>query len=82
MSASLPVIAYDCIAGPSDLITNNVDGFLIPLNDELRFAEKLQYLVDNQAIREEFGQKGKKNMVQFELEYICKQYEQFIIFNQ
>lgn len=82
MSASLPVIAYDCIAGPSDLITNNVNGFLIPLDDECLFAEKLQYLIDNQTKREEFGQKGKKNIVQFELEYICKQYEEFIIFNQ
>ena len=31
MSARLPVIAFDCIAGPSEMIKDNENGFLIPL---------------------------------------------------
>lgn len=81
MSASLPVVAYDCIAGPSDLVKNNENGFLIPLDDEKLFAEKLQYLIDNQSAREEFGKNAKINMSQYELDYICKKYEEFIILN-
>lgn len=81
MSAGLPVVAFDCIAGPSDLINDSQNGFLIPLTLENKFADKLQYLIDNQSIREEFGEKAKKNMAQFELNYICKKYEDFIIFN-
>lgn len=81
MLAGLPVVAFDCIAGPSDLINDSQNGFLIPLTLENKFADKLQYLIDNQSIREEFGEKAKKNMAQFELNYICKKYEDFIIFN-
>lgn len=81
MSAGLPVVAFDCVAGPSDLIINNVNGYLIPLNDEELFVQKLQYLIDNQSIREEFGKKAKNNITQFELNYICRQYEEFIISN-
>lgn len=81
MSASLPVIAFDCIAGPSDLINDSQNGFLIPIGNDDLFGAKLQYLIDNQVIREEFGKNAKKNMAQFELDYICKQYEDFIIFN-
>lgn len=79
MSAGLPVVAFDCVAGPSDLITHNENGYLIPLNDEDLFVQKLQYLIDNQSIREELGKKAKNNMAQFELNYICNQYEEFII---
>ena len=82
MSASLPVVAYDCVAGPSDLINNGENGFLIPMDDEKLFVAKLQYLIDNHSVREEFGKNAKKNIAQFELNYICKQFEDFIIFNQ
>ncbi|MGV9003528.1 glycosyltransferase [Flavobacterium sp.] len=82
MSASLPVVAYDCVAGPSDLINNDENGFLIPMDDENLFVTKLQYLIENQNVREEFGKKGKNSIAQFELDYICKQFEDFIIFNQ
>jgi GalNAc-alpha-(1->4)-GalNAc-alpha-(1->3)-diNAcBac-PP-undecaprenol alpha-1,4-N-acetyl-D-galactosaminyltransferase len=81
MSAGLPVIAFDCVAGPSDLITNDTNGYLIPLNNEELFVQKLKYLIDNQSKREDFGKNAKNSMAQFELNYICKQYEEFIIYN-
>jgi glycosyltransferase involved in cell wall biosynthesis len=81
MSARLPVVAFDCVAGPSDLIINGENGFLIPLNDGQLFTEKLQYLIDNQSVREKYSKNAKTNMAQYELKYICKQYESFIIDN-
>ena len=30
MSVGLPVVAYDCPTGPSDIITDGVDGHVIP----------------------------------------------------
>jgi GalNAc-alpha-(1->4)-GalNAc-alpha-(1->3)-diNAcBac-PP-undecaprenol alpha-1,4-N-acetyl-D-galactosaminyltransferase len=82
MSSGLPVVAFDCVAGPSDLIINGENGFLIPMDDEDLFVERLQYLIDKQKIREEFGVNAKKNMAQFELNYICKRFEDFIMFNK
>ena len=81
MSAGLPVVAFDCVAGPSDLITNDTNGYLIPLNNEELFVQKLKYLIDNQSTIEDFGKNAKNSMAQFELNYICKQYEEFIIYN-
>jgi GalNAc-alpha-(1->4)-GalNAc-alpha-(1->3)-diNAcBac-PP-undecaprenol alpha-1,4-N-acetyl-D-galactosaminyltransferase len=79
MSAGLPVIAFDCVAGPSDLINDNDNGFLIPLNDDDLFVEKLQYLIDNVDQRRVFGERAKKSIQQFKLNYICKQFEDFIL---
>jgi GalNAc-alpha-(1->4)-GalNAc-alpha-(1->3)-diNAcBac-PP-undecaprenol alpha-1,4-N-acetyl-D-galactosaminyltransferase len=78
MSAGLPVVSYDCIAGPSDLITDNENGFLIPLNDDNLFVEKLQYLINNPTERILLGERAKKSIQQFELNYICEQFEEFV----
>ncbi len=40
MSAGLPVIAFDCVAGPSEMIKDNHNGFLIPLFDYKHFLRK------------------------------------------
>ena len=36
-----PVISYDCISGPSEIIKENINGFLIPLYDIETFTNKL-----------------------------------------
>lgn len=56
MRAGLPVVGYDCVAGPSEMIDNGKNGFLIPLFDDRLFVEKLQYLAEHKDNRELMGQ--------------------------
>jgi glycosyltransferase involved in cell wall biosynthesis len=70
MSAGLPVVAFDCVAGPSELVDNNKTGFLIPLFDFELFKEKLELLMDDELTRERFGQQAKKNIQSFSVEKI------------
>lgn len=81
MSAGLPVVAFDCIAGPSDLITDGDNGFLIPMGDQELFVQKLQFLIDNPQQIVNLGNNSKTNIIPFELNYICSQFENFIIPN-
>lgn len=81
MSAGLPIVAFDCIAGPSDLITDGENGFLIPMNHQELFAQKLQFLIDNPEQMVNFGNNSKRNIIPFELNYICAQFENFIVYN-
>lgn len=81
MSAGLPVVAFDCIAGPSDLITDGNNGFLIPMGNQELFAQKLQFLIDNPEQIVNLGNNSKRNIIPFELNYICSQFEKFIIPN-
>jgi GalNAc-alpha-(1->4)-GalNAc-alpha-(1->3)-diNAcBac-PP-undecaprenol alpha-1,4-N-acetyl-D-galactosaminyltransferase len=82
MSAGLPIVAYDCIAGPSDLVTNEQNGYLIPLQDEHMFLEKLQLLVNQEELRVKQGIKSKELIRAFELEMICRQYDRFLVDNK
>ena len=80
-SAGLPVIAFDCIAGPADLITNNQNGFLVPLFDYNQFEEKLGYLMNDNQLRESMGYNAQKSVKQFEADKIAEQFYQFILKN-
>lgn len=74
MSAGMAVIAYDCIAGPSDLIDDGVNGYLVPENESGLFAEKLHNLIDNQSICAKFGHKAKDKMKTFDASHICEKF--------
>jgi len=82
MSAGLPVIAYDCIAGPGDMIENSRNGFLTPLFDDDFYLEKLQYLITNEEERESMGVYAKHSIKKFDANRICDNYFQFLTENQ
>lgn len=64
-SAGLPVVAFDCIAGPSDMIQDGQNGFLVPLFNYALFAERLAALMDDAALREQLGQAAQQSIRTF-----------------
>lgn len=58
MSCGLPVIAFDCPYGPTDIITDGIDGFLIPQGDTKAFANKICNLIENPELRKKMGAAG------------------------
>ena len=56
MSCGLPVIAYDCPYGPHDLIQDSQNGFLVPMNNQQAFAERLSSLISDFSLRQQMGQ--------------------------
>lgn len=51
MSHGLAPIAFDCESGPSEIITDNKDGLLIPQDDIVALAAAMQSLADDDATR-------------------------------
>lgn len=74
MSMGLPIVAFDCVAGPSDLITDNETGFLIKLLDLETFSEKLLTLMHDANKREEMGRKGKVFIEKYASNVITEKY--------
>lgn len=66
MACGIPVIAFDCPTGPSAIITNEEDGFLIPNEDIDHLAERILYLIDNKNVREIMGKRARENVMRFE----------------
>ena len=79
MSAGLPVVAFDCVAGPSEMITDNENGFLIPLFDYNLFEQKLTLLMSNDLLRERMGEKAKESIEAFDVQSIGDKFYNFIL---
>lgn len=79
MSAGLPVVAFDCIAGPSEMIEDGVTGFLSPLFEESEFELKLEQLMNDEALRLQMGERAKERMKDFAKDKIANEFLQFIL---
>jgi GalNAc-alpha-(1->4)-GalNAc-alpha-(1->3)-diNAcBac-PP-undecaprenol alpha-1,4-N-acetyl-D-galactosaminyltransferase len=79
MSAGLPVIAYDCMAGPSEMITDGQDGFIIPLFDDALYQQKLQFLMNNDVTRNKMGLKAAWNIKKYNSDTIAEQFLKVIL---
>ncbi len=73
MAAELACIAYDCIAGPSELIEDGYNGFLVPMRGRALFSEKLTRLMSDAGLREAFRERGKKSIGRFEEPHVFSQ---------
>ncbi|MDH6354142.1 glycosyltransferase involved in cell wall biosynthesis [Dysgonomonas sp. PH5-45] len=65
MACGIPCVAFDCPSGPSEIIQNNEDGFLVGLGDIEELSKKILYLAENDNVRKEFGRKAKVNVRRF-----------------
>lgn len=76
MSFGIPCVSFDCNYGPSDIIRNNEDGFLVTNGNEKELAEKLQLLMKDETLRQEMGEKARKNVQRFLPQNIAKQWDE------
>jgi GalNAc-alpha-(1->4)-GalNAc-alpha-(1->3)-diNAcBac-PP-undecaprenol alpha-1,4-N-acetyl-D-galactosaminyltransferase len=74
MSAGLPVVAFDCIAGPSELITDGRDGYLVPLFDFQMLEERLLILMNDSELRKNLGSEAAKSIKRFSVDNIGEEY--------
>lgn len=54
-SHSLPIVCYDCGSGVKSLVKNEINGFIVPLEDVYTYALKLKDLMNNNQLRENLG---------------------------
>ena len=78
LSAGLPVIAYDCTAGPSEMIADGENGFLVPVFEDEIFKEKLVELMEDDKKRAIMGKKAKNTIRAFERDVIAEQFWNFV----
>jgi GalNAc-alpha-(1->4)-GalNAc-alpha-(1->3)-diNAcBac-PP-undecaprenol alpha-1,4-N-acetyl-D-galactosaminyltransferase len=74
LSAGLPVVAYDCIAGPSDMIEDGKNGFLVPLFDKDKFQEKLTLLMEDEVLREKMSAYAPETIKKYALNKVVADY--------
>ena len=74
MSCGIPVVAFDCPYGPSEIITDGRDGFLIDCYNVEAFADKLCLLMENETLRKQMGQNAIQSSQRFTKDKIIPQW--------
>jgi glycosyltransferase involved in cell wall biosynthesis len=75
MACSLPVVSFDCDNGPRSIITDNVDGFLVPPFNIRFFADRILMLIREENLRRQIGEKGRLKSQQYGIEKIAMQWK-------
>lgn len=55
MSHAIPVVAFDCPTGPGEVVSDGVDGFLVPPEDVDGLADAMLRLIDDPPLRMKIG---------------------------
>ena len=78
MATGTACISTDCDFGPRELIENNHNGILVPIDDEKVLAEKIIYLLKNDITREDLGNNAKSILTKLDSETIYKKYYDYL----
>ncbi len=74
MACGLPCIAFDCPHGPAAIITDGVDGFLVPLGDDKAFADKMLLLMNDKNLRQRMGAQAQSNVQRYQQDVIVNKW--------
>ena len=78
MAYGKPVVSFSCKAGPRDIVTDGVDGFLVPTGNYRVFASKMRLLMESDELRQRMGEKAKISTGRFDIEKILDQWENLL----
>ena len=76
MSCGLPVVSFDCPCGPKDIVTNGVDGFLVPNGNVGQFAEQLLRLMEHPEEMSYFSKKAHERSKCFYMDNISLRWKE------
>jgi N,N'-diacetylbacillosaminyl-diphospho-undecaprenol alpha-1,3-N-acetylgalactosaminyltransferase len=73
-SMSKPIVTTDTV-GCSDVVDDGINGFLAPVKDSKKLADKIEILIKDEKLRHKMGVNGrKKALSEFEVKKVVKQY--------
>lgn len=77
MQCGLPVVSVDCPCGPSDIIQNGENGFLVNQDDDAAFVKYVSLLIENDSLREKMGRRALKTSEIYQKDAIIGRWKDF-----
>ena len=79
MTLGLPIVATDCpCGGPATIMTNEVDGLLIPIKDAQAMEQGINRLIEDRDLAERLGREAQKISEKVNVQSIFEQWSHFI----
>jgi len=64
-SYGVPIVSFNCPEGPSDIIRDGIDGFLVEKDNVKLLSEAILKLIENVELRKSFGNEAVKDIDRF-----------------
>ena len=71
MSCGLPVLAFDCPWGPTEIITDGKDGLLVDNGNVSQLADSIIYLIDHPDVRKQMGEQAKRKSENYKIDNLA-----------
>jgi len=78
MSMGCACVATDCLTGPSEMIENCKNGFLVEVDNVENIKEKLELLLKNESLRNEFSTRAIEKSKKYDIDSIISKWEVYI----
>jgi glycosyltransferase involved in cell wall biosynthesis len=78
MACGVPVISTRCHYGPEEIITDGVNGLLVPVGDKDAMADAIIRLLKDKQLREHLIVGGNKRVIDFSIDKMTLEYEKVI----
>ena len=77
-SWGLPLVSFDIMTGPSDIIQDGVNGYLIEEGNIDEMAERIVELIKEDSKRKAFSKESQRDMDKFEMKKITSQWNELV----
>lgn len=74
----LPLVSFDCLTGPAEIIEDGVNGTLVPPENIDSMAAAVNELIENQAKRVEYSAMSASNVSRYEINTIIAQWKSLL----
>ena len=77
-SYGLPIVSFDIMTGPAEIVRDGVNGYLIESGNVAAMAERICNLIEQPALRKQFSNAASLDMARFEKKEIIAQWEKLL----
>ena len=78
MAYGCACVSFDCSAGPNEIITDKVDGYLVKNGDVDALSEKMDFLIKNPEERRRIGNEAMKISERLNIDSIMSKWDKVI----
>lgn len=77
-SWGLPIISFDIMTGPSDIIQDGLNGYLVEADNIEKMVVKLEQLIADDTLREKFSQNASVGIDKFEFNNVILKWKEIL----
>ncbi len=75
MSLGIPCVASRCPTGPDEIVTDGIDGLLVPVRDPRGLARAIDRLLDDALLRDRLGRAARERARAYDAAGIVRRFE-------